>query len=126
MKCSYYFHLHYQIRNLYVFFRRGVSTMCPGIGSSTSSLTFIKYGVKVLSNFMKIIYDWKCFDRSVLHPKYFNTFDIAKIYFPIVLISVDHASVSWFFFFKILKIWSVPLEVNYLAIVSSFYLPPLC
>ena len=39
-----------------------------------------------------------------------------------MLISVDNASAFWVPFYKILKALSVLLELNYLAIVSSFYL----
>ena len=38
-----------------------------------------------------------------------------------MFISVDNASVSWVSCYKILKALSVPLEFNYLAIVSSLY-----
>ena len=41
-----------------------------------------------------------------------------------MLILVDNAIVSWVSFYKILKALSVPLEFNYLAIVSSLYLCP--
>ena len=71
---------------------------------------------------MKRIFDGKFFHWSVLYPKYPNIFDIAKICFIIVLISVDHASVSWALFYKVLETISVPLKINYLAIVSSLYL----
>ena len=68
---------------------------------------------------MENVFDW-----SVLYPKYPNVFDMAKICFIIVLISVDHASVSWVLFYKILKTISVLLKINYLTIVSSLYLLP--
>ena len=64
------------------------------------------------------------FDRSVWYPKYSKNFDIANIYFIIALISVDHASVLWVLFYKILKVLSVPLEFSYLPIVPSLYILP--
>ena len=41
MQCDYYFHLHHQLKNLKVFVSKGMSTLCPGIGSLTSSLPLI-------------------------------------------------------------------------------------
>ena len=38
-----------------------------------------------------------------------------------MLISVNNGSVLWVYFYKILKALSVPLELNYLALVSSLY-----
>ena len=84
MHCNYYFHLHHQLKNVKVFDTTGMYTMCPGLGSHTSSLPLISYGVKAVSNFRKRIFDGKCFEWSVLYQKYPNIFDIAKICFIIV------------------------------------------
>ena len=42
----------------------------------------------------------------------------------IVLILVDHASVLWVLFYKILKTLAAPLEINYLVIFPTLYLLP--
>ena len=60
----------------------------------------------------------KFFDRSILYPKQLNIFDKANS-FLIVLISVDHGSILW----VLLKTLLVPLQIDYLVIVSS---PLLC
>ena len=41
MKCDYYFHLHHQLKNLKVFVTKGISIMCPGMESPTSSLPLV-------------------------------------------------------------------------------------
>ena len=106
--CS--FHFYHQLKNFKVFVTRGLSNMCPGMESPTSSLSLISYRVKALSHFRKIMFDWKWFKTFwPVSPKYPNIFDIEKNCFMILLISVDHAIVLRVLFYKILTTLSVPL-----------------
>lgn len=66
----------------------------------------------------------KLFDCSILYPKERNIYDIAKVYFIILLISVDHPCFSWVLFYEILNTLSINLKINYLAKVPSLHCLP--
>ena len=84
----------------------------PYSPTPSSSLIWDKGSLKFHEN----NFGSKLFDCSI--------FDIAKVYFIILLISVDHPSFSWVLFYEILNILSINLKINYLAKVPSLHFLP--